>query len=186
MKRIFLDNNMWDYFYRFKIDISHYFPEEKFTLFISKQGRYEIDQAPSSKEEFKQFVYSHLTNTVNEDHIFGFHNDQLPDDEQRISGFGMGRFTSCEENQARDFLYQKFGTNDKRKTKNILFKQEADIELGALSMANNIVISFDSKNGPLKEASKCGGKVIFLNKEKSEETSVDKFINDLLSQISKI
>ena len=154
-------------------------------MFISKHGHFEIDQMPPSRIELKKFIYTYLNVRVSEDHIFGFHNDQIPNNVQRVSGFGMGRFTSIEENQERNFLNKKFGTNEKRKPENILFKQEADIELGALSMTN-IVISFDTKRGPLKESSKRGGKVIFLSKEKSEKTPVDDFMNNILFEISKI
>lgn len=44
----------------------------------------------------------------------------------------------------------------------ILYKQEADIELGALSRTN-FVLTLDKKDGPLKNASENGGKIVFLN-----------------------
>ena len=44
----------------------------------------------------------------------------------------------------------------------VLYKQEADIELGALSLTN-FVLTLDKKDGPLKSVSENGGQVTFLN-----------------------
>lgn len=74
----------------------------------------------------------------------------------------MGGFSSVFENKERERLNALFGGQGKRKDGLILNKQEADIELGALSV-HNYVLTLDKKPGPLKSASENSGKVIFLN-----------------------
>lgn len=155
---IYLDNNVWDYLYKESIDLSKYFPKEKYNLLISKHGRFEIDQIPDSESTIglKDFVRDHLSSYISERHTFGFHDPNFPDSEQRVSGFGVGVFTSTEENEERKRLKILYSSQEKRKPEMILCKEEADIELGALSM-NSFVLTFDKKAGPLKNSYENGG-----------------------------
>ena len=96
----------------------------------------------------------------------------------------MGRFTSLEENRLNEKL-AKYKIKEKRKENLILYKQEADRALGAIS-ACYIVLSFDKeRNGPLKLAEKEGGKIIFLNYEESNTKSENAFMNSTLEKVSK-
>ena len=141
-----------------------YFPRDKFTLAISKHGRFEINQMPDKPYTIglKKYIFSLLGSDIEEVHTFGFKDPRYPEDEQRSSGFGVGGFSSVFENKERERLNALFGGQGKRKDGLILNKQEADIELGALSV-HNYVLTLDKKPGPLKSASENGGKVIFLN-----------------------
>ena len=164
MKRIYLDNNVWDFAYQNDIDLMAYFPPHKFSLAISKHGRFEINQMTNRPYTvgLKKYIFSLLGSDVEEVHTFGFKDSRYSDDEQRSSGFGVGGFSSAFENNERERLNALFGGQGKRKEGLILNKQEADIELGALSV-HHYVLTLDKKPGPLKSASENGGNVIFLN-----------------------
>ncbi len=164
MSRVYLDNNVWDFAYQNNVDLMAYFPRDKFTLAISKHGRFEINQMPDKPYTIglKKYIFSLLGSDIEEVHTFGFKDPRYPEDEQRSSGFGVGGFSSVFENKERERLNALFGGQGKRKDGLILNKQEADIELGALSV-HNYVLTLDKKPGPLKSASENGGKVIFLN-----------------------
>ncbi|SUB63971.1 Uncharacterised protein [Plesiomonas shigelloides] len=161
---VYIDNNIWDFIFKNGLNLRDYFPAEKYRILISKHGRFEITQMPDTpdKIDFKNYILSVLAGDVEELHTFGFSNPAHSESEQRNSGFGMGAFTSVRVNEERERLKSEYGVTQKRKESLILNKQEADIELGALSLTN-FVLTLDKKDGPLKSASENGGNVIFLN-----------------------
>jgi len=161
---VYIDNNIWDFLLKNSLNLRDYFPAKKYRILISKYGRFEITQMPDTpdKVELKNFILSVLANDVEEVHTFGFSNPSHSESEQRSSSFGMGSFTSVSENKERARLKAEYGTTQKRKKSLMLYKQEADIELGALSRTN-FVLTLDKKDGPLKNASENGGKIVFLN-----------------------
>ena len=65
----------------------------------------------------------------------------------------------------------------------ILRKQEADKELGALSM-RTVVVTLDKKKGPLTSSFENGGKVIFLNN--LIEDKIDFTMKRLINQIEQM
>ena len=180
--KIFIDNNIWDYVYKNKIDLEVYFPKEKFKLCITQLGLYEIMQINHSNSEFKKFAKHYIEQYVFTDGRFGFYDQKFPNNEQRSSGF-MGKFITVEESRFRKSLKDKYQKKKKRKDSNILFPQEADIELAVRSL-EDVVITFDSKKGPLMAALQAGGKVIFLNHKESQGQQPHEFMSDLKSKIS--
>ena len=78
----------------------------------------------------------------------------------------------------------QYTIEEKRKENLILYKQEADRALGAIS-ACYIVLSFDKDKGPLKLAEGKGGKVIFLNYEESVTKPENAFMSSILKKVSK-
>ncbi len=164
MTNVYIDHNMWDFLYKNSIEICSFFPSPKYSVLITKHGKFEIDQTPSTERtiDLIKFINHNLVVCVNERHIFGFHNPELSNEEQRSSGFGVGCFTTTIENTERKRLSDIYSKKDKRKSSMILFKEEADIELGAISVENH-VLTFDQKQGPLRSAYENGGNVIFMN-----------------------
>lgn len=149
MITVYIDNNIWDLVFQQGIFLDECFPSDKFSLTINKHGWYEIEQTtdPEKRERLKKYVSSYVERgVVKEDYIFGFYNPSVPASEQRRSGFGMGRFGDKKENEERKRLSKIFGGKGKRKSSMIINKQEADIELGALS-TNSYVITLDKKMG---------------------------------------
>ena len=182
---IFIDHNVWDQLFKRNVDLNTHFPQDEYSLFVTREGVFEIKQTPDTKVELKKYIDTFIKSTVLEDSLFGFNNPNLPPNEQRVSGFGMGRFSSTEENKISSKLTQKYGSTKKRKNSQILYKQEADIALATRS-TNHIVISLDVKDGPLRDAKDFGGKVLFINLSDIEKLNGDEFVEHIKNQLEKI
>ena len=179
---IYIDNNVWNYFFENDINLESYFPKNEFSLLITTHGRFEVQQMPDSCLDMKQYIETSLSLYVSVDGIFGFYDPSLPDNEQRVCGFDQGRFTSLEESSIRSELQIKYGTKKKRKETQILFQQEADIELASRS-TQGVVITFDVKRGPLLEAKEKGGNVVMLSSNEASKLPVEQFMKKLLDAI---
>jgi len=185
LMNIFIDNNVWDQLFLRNVDLNIYFPEDKYSIFVTSQGVFEVAQIPSTKKELKKYIEKYINDYVMEDSIFGFNDPNLPSDEQRVSGFGFGRFGSVVENRIRTKLASKYESTKKRKASQILSSQEADIELATRSI-DNIVLTLDKKAGPLKDAKELGGNVVFINLSEIEGLSADEFVNYIKIKISDL
>lgn len=182
--QVFIDNNLWNYFADNDIDLLYYFPRGAYELFITTHGKYEILQMVNEhKEHVKDFALKALMTSVQEDAIFGFYSDLFPKEYQRSSGFGAGRFCDKSEALVRSELLSKYSTFEKRKESQILFKQEADIEL-AIRSKNNPVITFDAnKPGPLRYALEQGWQVISLDFDRSNNVAPENFMQEIVSAV---
>ncbi|MFT7373922.1 MAG: hypothetical protein ACI9T9_002622 [Oleiphilaceae bacterium] len=184
MVRVFLDNNMWDYFADNEVDINEYFPENEFDLAITTHGKYEILQIPEHRSNVKAYALKALESVVKIDAVFGFYSDLFPEQYQRSSGFSKGRFADALEGEVRSSLLKKFSSTEKRKESQILFKEEADIELAVRSKFHPVVTFDANKNGPLLDALNNGWKVIGLNLKESRESSVRSFMDNLVELLN--
>jgi hypothetical protein len=182
---IFIDHNIWDQLFKRNVDLDAHFPKDKYSLYVTRQGSFEIRQTPDTKAKMKEYINTYIKGTVQEDSLFGFGNPNLPSNEQRVSGFGMGRFSSIEENEIRAKLARKYGSTKKRKSTQILYQQEADIELAARSI-NHPIITLDVKAGPLKDAKDLGGKVVFINLSEIDSFSGEQFVEYIQNRLAKI
>lgn len=164
MINIYIDHNIWDYLFENNIDIRDVFTKENFNICIAKHGRYEIDQLSKkpNKNNLRYFIESTMTHDdVLQQDTFGFYESSHPDNEQRSSGFGVGGFTSSSTNRMRKLLDELYPEKPKRKETLILTPNEADKELGAISV-HDYVLTQDIKPGPLKTAKENGGKIIYI------------------------
>jgi len=182
--KVFIDHNIWDELSKRQLDLGICFPENEFTLCVTKHGKFEVQQTPDSCIELKAYISKYLDSFVHVDALFGFYNPSLPDNEQRAGGFGFGRFTCVEDKAFRKELIQKYGSKAKRKESQILFKQEADIELGVRALKFP-VLTLDIKAGPLKDAYDQGGKVILLNRKFIRTLSNDEFMDHIKKSLSQ-
>lgn len=180
--KIYFDTNFFDYLFENQVQLEEYFPASHFELFVTKHCKFEFDQLPESeplKLYFKQLIgsvieiYSH----------FGYRDPSLPENEQRLDGFGAGRFASSAQQKFTQKLKGKYGSGEKRKRSLILYKQEADIELASRSL-DAVVVTFDAKDGPLVEAKRLGGKIVILNRTVANQMPVDEFMSKLLHKIN--
>jgi hypothetical protein len=152
---IYLDSNVWDLSFDRNIDLAAEFPPDEFRLWITREMEFEIPKMPERKRKFVRATIA--TCNIGTDALFGFYDDSKPPDEQRVRGFDQGRWASKQE---LDFIAQEHRSDVVRPTK--LQKHEADISLAARSF-HSVVLTLDTKRGPLKRASRQGGKVVFLN-----------------------
>ncbi len=174
---VYIDNNIWDFLLARRIDLAVALPSDKFCLYLTREAEFEVRAIPTvlrGKAELKAFIEETIAKCgIRTDTLFGFNDDSLPPDEQRVGGFDEGRWASSEE---MDFMVQQrpaLKTAKKRPTK--LHPGEADISLAARAF-HSVVLSLDDKPGPLRDASGQGGKVVFLTRFDDTGLSLSDFI----------
>jgi len=160
---VYIDNNAWDIFFDQNIDLSKELPEEEFNLKITREAEFEIPQMPAPKREYVEKYINN--NKVKTDSFFGFYDESLPPDEQRVSEFGSihdpavgGRFISPAESQLMES--EPIGPS-KRPTG--LLKNEADASLAARSL-HSFVITCDGKKALRRAKEAHQGKILDLKK----------------------
>jgi hypothetical protein len=168
LTNIYLDSNVWDFLFDRNIYLSSEFPPEEVRLWITREMEFEIPQMPERKRTFVQTTIAKCN--IGTDAFFGFFDDSRPPEEQRVQGFGHGRWASAQE---LDFLASENRSVVVRPTK--LHKHEADVSLAARSF-HSVVLTLDAKRGPLKRAFRQGGKVVFLNSFDTCSISLREFV----------
>ena len=174
---IYIDHNVWDFLFARKIDLALELPAGEFSLHLTREAEFEIPPTPGDLRVF-------IEETIQRCHIdvrpyFGFFDNQHLATEQRVSGHDEGYWASHEEYIFIESQHLKLGRSKKAKTR--LFKNEADISLAARSL-HSVVLTFDRKPGPIQDAYKNGGRVIFLNDFDEYKLSLKEFI---LAEINK-
>jgi hypothetical protein len=174
---VYIDNNVWDFLFKSKIDLSVALPSEEFCICITREAEFEIPPIQNTKPELKEFIETTIKKcNILTDSFFGFYEETFSQSEQRVGGLDIGRFASREEivfmDQQRTPLKLR---HQKKNSKTKLYKDEADISLAARSF-HSVVLSFDDKNGPINDAYKQGGKVIFLTNFEQSNLSLSDFI----------
>lgn len=156
---VYLDNNVWDFLFVRRLNLAEELPKDEFCVCITREAEFEIPPIPDCKADLKAFIQATIEGClVTTDIFFGFHNPDLPDDEQRVGGFGHGRWARSEE---LEFLAQQQTRIGGKNPKTKLFKKEADISIAARAFTG-VVLSLDAKAGPINDAYKAGGRVVFL------------------------
>lgn len=157
---IFIDNNVWDLLFEYNIDIGQVLPKPYFGLSITREATFEIEPLISKRPELYDFIVKSINSAqIEEDCFFGFYDESLPQDKQRNGGFGCGRFISEEEADYLRVLSGNVNYSSARPTG--LFKNEADVSVAVRSI-HSIVLTLDTKPGPLRKAMDSGMKVISL------------------------
>lgn len=154
---VFLDHNVWDPIFLRGVDLITEFPPDRYGLAITREAEFEI---PLTPEPLRTFINDSVKRwSISVDVKFGFQDSRHTDNEQRAGGFGQGCWAS--HDVVAFYASQQWRLKDpKRKTR--LYKNEADVALGARSF-EGIVLTMDSKAGPLLDAYRTGGRVIFLD-----------------------
>jgi hypothetical protein len=171
---VYIDNNVWDFLFIRKIDLSVELPSSEFCLCMTREAEFEIPPIPKEKAELKKFIDETIKKCVIEPHrYFAFFNPSHSEEEQRVGGFNVGRWASSKEIAFMEQQKTKLGAIKKSSTK--LYKNEADIAIAARS-THSVVITLDKKKGPLNDAYKQGGKVVFLTDFDSSGLTLKEFI----------
>ncbi len=174
---VYIDNNIWDFLFARRIDLAIALPSDKFCLYIPREVELEIRAIPTvrpEKAELKAFIEATIARCgIRTDTLFGFNDDKLPPDEQRVGGFDEGRWASSEE---MNFIARQRALNTaKKRPTTPLYPNEADISLAARAF-HSVVLSLDDKPGPIRDASGQGGKVVFLTGFDNSGLSLSDFI----------
>jgi hypothetical protein len=173
---IYIDNNIWDFLFARQIDLADALPSNRFCLYIPREVEFEVRAIPTvlpEKAELKAFIEATIAKCdIRTDTLFGFNDDSLPPDEQRVGGFDRGRWASSEE---MAFRAQQALNTARKKRPSKLHPDEADISLAACAF-HSVVLSLDDKPGPIRDASAQGGKVVFLTGFVNSGLSLSDFI----------
>ena len=157
---VYIDNNVWDFFFDKEIDLAKELPPDKFHFCIPPHAKFEIDLIPDLGK--REFIRKTMNERVETKSYFGFANPMRSDEEQLNGGFGDllnpdvgGDFAEIDESELRENLERRYLKNKKRPTG--LYENEMDIELATRSL-HDVVLTLDKKR-PLTK----GYRVVFLN-----------------------
>ena len=172
---VFIDNNVWDYLFENRIALRNELPFDEFNLSITREAEFEIQSSPPEKAELKAFIESSLlSREVQTDSYFGFYDPSLPQNEQRVGGWGVGRWASKEEIAFSQNQRPRIGSLKKSK----LFANEADISIAARAL-KSVVLTFD-KRGAINDAYKQGAKIIYMTDFMKSGKTLAEFIKTAL------
>lgn len=155
---LFVDSNAWDAFFDRSIDLQLELPSDQFSIQITREAEFELFHMPPEK---RQYVEAALNNkTISIDAYFGFYDESHPPGQQRVAGFGFGRFASEEE---LTVLRAEIASVGPAMRPTGLYKNEADVSLAARSTVS-VVLTCDGKRALKRAKTMYGGTVVDLKK----------------------
>ncbi|MCO8166824.1 hypothetical protein NJC40_03405 [Pseudomonas sp. 21LCFQ02] len=157
---VYIDNNVWDFLFERGLELHEELPKPEFCLAMTREAEFEIPPIPDDKAELKAYIDRTIKEGVVTVALFGFGNPDLPPGEQRVAGFDRGSFASEEMIEFAKLQRTPLGKRLNEKTR--LYRGEADKAIAARSL-HNVVLTLDAKKGPIQDAYKAGGKVVFLS-----------------------
>ena len=159
MESLYIDSNVWNLLYDWEINLRKEFPKDKYELMIVGEQQLE-NKAIVHNDGLASYVEKYMVIwDVKVDRYFGFFDERHNEDDQRVGGFSNGRYIQDDES---DFIEKYSGSLKNKKKRSGLYRNEADLSLAARSV-HSIVLTFDTKKGPLKWAKDQGHKIIDLN-----------------------
>ena len=158
-----LDNNVWDFLFLKKINLSQELPAGEFEIFITREVEIEGLAIPdtASKVPLKEYIDTTIAScNIRTTSVFGFAAPgSVP---QRAGGFGQGTWQSQTEREFYDAIKLKYLIG-KKETNSKLTKNEGDAAVAAQSFFSvALTCENPKKPGPLRFASEHGGKVLYL------------------------
>ena len=169
---LYIDNDVWDFLFERKLDLAVELPHGEYCLFLTREAEFEIPPIP--KPQLKAFIEATIKKCgIETCRLFGFYDASHSPDEQRVGELDEGCWASPRALAFIEEQKTKLGKIKKPATR--LFYNEADIALAARSF-DSVVLSLNKGRGPLKEAKKQGGRVIFLTDFDKAGISLGQFI----------
>jgi hypothetical protein len=169
---VYIDNNVRDFLFQRQLDLAAELPRDEFCFCMTREEEFEIPVIPPEKPALRDFIEASIERAVvKTDSFFGFYVDAHAPDEQRMGGSNVGRWATQEE---LAFLeQQRTSLGSKRPTK--LYKNEADRSIAACAF-HSVVLTLDRKTGPINQAYKQGGRVVFLTEFDRSGKTLAEFI----------
>lgn len=166
---VLIDNNAWNFFYARNFDFYRELPPEEFSLFVTREVEVEIGAIPVEgkdgvdKRPLKRYIHESIhRNEIATTATFGFAEANPSDGPGTYAGFGQGTFQSDEERDWYGDEKIKSYIIGKSKRNSGLTHNQADAAVAFFSFVG-IVLTCDRKTGPIAEAEKSGGNVVFLS-----------------------
>lgn len=142
--RVYIDNNVWDFLFSRRINLSIELPTSEFCLYMTREAEFEIPPIPNGKADLKEFIDDTIKKCVIKiEKYFGFFDENHSEEEQRVGDADVGRWITSEESRFIEQQKTKIGTVKKAQTR--LYKNEADISIAARAM-HYVVITSDILN----------------------------------------
>lgn len=175
-----IDSNVWNLFYDLDLDLSRELPASKFKIFIPREVEIEIH--PLVGREDKKGLVNYIVQQISGSGIkttavFGF--ARQGEGPQRHGGFGFGTFQSENEREFYALVSRQYLVGKSRRGSQ-LTENEADAALGAASFSS-VVLTCDTKAGPLKFACENGGKVLYMAPFRQSSKSLADYVTDYYS-----
>lgn len=166
---LIIDSNAWNFFFAKNFDFYCELPPEEFTLYITREVEIEIGAIPDDgicgvdKRPLKRYIHESIRrNQIVTTATSGFAEANPSDGPATYAGFGQGTFQSEDE---RDwYSNEKIQSYiiGKPKKKSGLTHNQTDAAVALASFAG-ILLTCDKNGGPIAEAKKSGGNVVFLS-----------------------
>jgi hypothetical protein len=173
-----LDNNMWNWLFKYRsvIRLVEELPQPEFKIFIPREV--EIEHQAIPKSEDKLALTDFIGDTISECDIettahFGFAAEA--GEVERCGGFNFGTFIELDEVHRIDEMRNFYGS----RRPSGLARDEADVQLANQS-CYTVVLSRDSKAGPLTYAKERGGKVLFVDDRHAQPGALRAAVHFLL------
>lgn len=158
MISVYVDNCAWDILFKRGVDLREALPPSEYGLAITREAELEIALIPN--QELLTYVRSSISaREIPTDTYFGFFVDSLPGDQQRVGGFGEGRFITPSESVILAAEAKRIGQSQRPTG---LFKNEADVSLAARS-AHSVLITADNRKVIKQLPRKYGATVVNLS-----------------------
>jgi len=161
MISVFIDSSAWNVLFEQRMDLNLELPPSEFALYITREVEIELLAIPdigkddTQKLELKRYIAEAVgrgrVKTVGH---FGFREagpTSMP--------LGQGTFQSKDERTRLDEFKGHFLNRSKRPTG--LAKNQADASL-AMRAFKSVILTNDDKGGPIAEAARRGGKIVYL------------------------
>ena len=170
-----LDANAFDYFFERALDLSAELPLGEFDIFVRQEVATELNSIRdiasdgTSNVAKKQYICDTLDRSeIKTNATFGFAGSGC-------AGFGQGTFQSDGERQRYADPKMQSRIRNKPSRPTGLTKNEGDAAV-AVSSFYSVVLTNDTKSGPIRDAYEQGGKVIFLSEFGAQTLSLKEYI----------
>jgi hypothetical protein len=179
-----IDSNAWNFLFEHAVDLNRALPPEEFKHFITREVEIEIlaipdDGKDGDKRPLKQYIGNGIArNDISTTMLFGFAEANPVDGPATYGGFNQGTFQSEQECVWRNQEKIQGYVLGKPKKGSGLNGNQADAAVAAASF-HTVVLTCDKKAGPILEAKKQGGKVIFLTDALLEANSLSQIVRSI-------
>lgn len=187
---LFIDNCVWDFFFKKQFDLAIELPAEEFDLLMTNLVHdFEVEGFLYQKEKYSYVQEQIINRGIKTDSYFGFASyEDDPQKKYKVSGFGKGRYISY--NEIKEYMKYEHYINSANTKRSGLYANEADVWLAVLATTGHIVLTNEKKkrkkrNGPLQKAYEDGGKIIFLEDFNQGRESIKQFIFRYITNLKK-
>lgn len=178
---ITLDSNIWNWLYKHRSNVRllDELPRPKFEIFMPREV--EIEHLAIPREGEKRALRQFISDSIAECRItttsyFGFAAEQ--GEVERHGTFGVGTFIELDDVRRLEEMRHFYGA----RRPSGLARDEGDVMLANQS-CSSVVLSCDSKPGPLTYARERGGKILFVDACHARQGALRAAVLELIEKV---